>query len=262
MAEISPTKPSLDLDGRVVIVTGGGKGIGKVYSLRLAEAGARVVVADIDQEESDRVAKDIASGGGQAIAQATDVSDRAATERMAGAAIDAFGRIDGLVNNAALMSVLQRRPWHEITVDEWDRVMAVNLRGVFLCCLAVYPQMKKQGKGKIVNIASSRVWTGAPDRLHYTTSKMGVVGLTRALAREVGDDNIAVNAVSPGFTLSETQVAASSNAYLSAKRGESKAFRRPQVPDDLVGAVMFLLSDASNYITGQTLNVDGGRTMH
>ncbi len=262
MAEISSTEPVLDLKDRTVIVTGGSKGIGKVYSQHLALAGAKVVIADIDADMSDKLADEIATAGGQVLSCPTDVSDQAATENMAKATLDAFGRIDGLVNNASLMSVLPRQPWHQIKADDWDRVMEVNLKGIFLCCLAVYAQMNSQGKGKIVNISSSRVWAGNPDRLHYTTSKMGVIGLTRALAREVGDDNIAVNAITPGFTLSDTQVASSSNQYLSTNRDQAKCFKRPQVPDDLVGALMFLLSDASNYITGQTLNVDGGRSMH
>lgn len=262
MADVSPTRPTFDLSDRVIIVTGGAKGIGKIYSTRLSEAGARVVIADIDAEANKALARELGNRGLQVIERATDVSDRAATEATAKAAVDAWGRIDGLVNNASLMSALARKPWHQIDVEEWDRVMAVNLRGIFLCCHAVYPQMKKQGGGKIVNISSSRVWDGTPNRLHYTTSKAGVIGLTRALAREVGDDNIAVNAISPGFTMSETQVATSSNAHIANRTTVNKAFRRPQVPDDLVGALMFLLSDASNYVTGQTINVDGGQMMH
>ena len=261
MATISPTRPSLDLTDRVVIVTGGAKGIGKVYSQRLVEAGARVVVADIDRAANDDLAHAL-SRTGAAISQPTDVSDPDSTAAMAKAAIAKWGRIDGLVNNASLMSVLARRSWFDIPVEEWDRVMAVNLRGIFLCCRAVYPQMKAQGGGKIVNISSGRVFEGTPNRLHYTTSKAGVIGLTRALAREVGEDNIAVNAVTPGFTQSETQMASSSSAYVGNRAAMNKAFNRVQVPDDLVGAVMFLLSDASNFITGQTLNVDGGQNMH
>lgn len=262
MAEISPTRPSLDLADRVVIVTGGAKGIGKIYTQRLIEAGARVVIADIDKAANDELAQAVAKAGGKAISAPTDVSSPESTAAMAKAAIDKWGRIDGLVNNASLMSVLARRSWMEIPVDEWDKVMAVNLRGIFLCCRAVYPQMKSQGRGKIVNISSNRVFDGTPNRLHYTTSKAGVIGLTRALAREVGEDNITVNAVSPGFTQSETQLATSSNAYVGNKTALNKALNRPQMPDDLVGAVMFLLSDASNFITGQTLNVDGGQMMH
>jgi 3-oxoacyl-[acyl-carrier protein] reductase len=157
--------------------------------------------------------------------------------------------------------VLPRRSWLEIPVEEWDRVMAVNLRGMFLSCRAVFPAMKAQGRGKIVNISSSRVWEGTPNRLHYTTSKAGVIGFTRALARELGELGITVNAVTPGMTQSETQVQSSSANYL-ATRVAGRAIERVQVPDDLVGAVMFLSSAASDFMTGQTVNVDGGRAMH
>ena len=157
------------------------------------------------------------------------------------------GRIDVLINNASLMSTLPRRSWLEIPVDEWDRVMAVNIRGLFLCCRAVFPAMRAQGRGKIVNISSSRVWDGTPNRLHYTTSKAGVIGFTRALAREVGEFGITVNAVTPGLTLSDTQVASSSNNYLAATAA-GRALNRLQYPEDLVGAVMFLASSASDFI--------------
>jgi len=247
--------------GKVVIVTGGGTGIGKVYSQRLAEGGARVVLADIAAEASEAVAAGIRDAGGEAIAIRTDVIDPDAVQAMVDETIVKWGRIDGLINNASLMSVLPRGDWFRIPIDEWDRVMAVNLKGIFLCCRAVYPHMKAQGGGRIVNISSSRIWAGNPNRLHYTTSKAGVVGLTRALAREVGDDKIGVNAITPGFTESETQMASSSSNYV-AGRDQSRCFKRPQYPDDLVGAVMFLISDASAFITGQTINVDGGQAMH
>lgn len=262
MAAISPTRPSLDLTDRVVIVTGGATGIGKIYTTRLAEAGAKVVVADIVDDANQALAKELTGKGLQAFAKTTDVADPAMTEDLARAAADRYGRIDGLVNNASLMSALGRKPWTEIPADEWDRVMQVNTKGPFLCSLAVYPYMKKQGGGKIVNIASSRVFEGGKWRLHYSASKGAVLVMTRALAREVGQDNICVNSVSPGFTLSETQVATSSNEHMTQRQNQDKCFDRDQVPDDLVGAVMFLLSDASNYITGQCINVDGGRSMH
>ena len=262
MSERKSARTLLSIEGRVVIVTGGGKGIGRVYCERMAEAGARLVVADIDAAANDDTVAAIRAAGGEAVAATTDVADEDATARMAETAVRAFGRIDGLVNNASLMSVLARRPWHEIPPDEWDRVMAVNLRGIFLCCRAVHPQMKRQGKGKIVNISSGRFFDGTPNRLHYSTSKAGVIGLTRSLATELGPENITVNAIAPGFTLSETQVA-SSGSY--ARRNEvdpGRAIPRHQVPDDLVGAVMFLMSDGSDFITGQTLNVDGGKNRH
>jgi 3-oxoacyl-[acyl-carrier protein] reductase len=247
--------------GKAVIVTGGGTGIGKVYSQRLAEGGARVVLADIAAEESNRVAAALRDAGLEALSIPTDVTDEAAVQAMADGAAEAFGGIDGLINNASMMSVLPRGDWFDIKPERWDAVMAVNLKGIFLCCRAVYPHMKKRGGGRIVNISSSRVWEGNPNRLDYTTSKAGVIGLTRALAREVGDDRIGVNAVSPGFTLSETQMASSSSNYMGGK-DDGKCFKRPQVPDDLVGTVMFLLSDASSFMTGQTINVDGGTYMH
>jgi len=250
-----------DLTGRVVIVTGGGKGIGKVYAEQFAKAGARVVAADIDEAAAKSVADALTDQGFEGLGLAVDISSEESTTAMAQAALDRFGAIDVLVNNASLMSVLARRSWMEIPVEEWDRVMAVNLRGMFLSCRAVFPVMRARKYGKIVNISSSRVWEGNPNRLHYTTSKAGVIGFTRALAREVGEFGITVNAVTPGMTQSETQVASSSGNYLAA-RVAGRAIERVQVPDDLVGAVMFLSTAASDFMTGQTINVDGGKAMH
>jgi 3-oxoacyl-[acyl-carrier protein] reductase len=250
-----------DLAGRVAIITGGGKGIGKVYAREFARAGAHVVAADIDHEAAESVVTEIIADGGKAIGLRTDIADPTSTEAMAAAALERFGTIDVLINNASLMSVLPRRSWLEIPIDEWDRVMAVNLRGMFLACRAVFPTMKQKGRGKIVNISSSRVWEGTPNRLHYTTSKAGVIGFTRALAREVGEFGITVNAVSPGMTQSDTQVSSSSGNYL-ATRIAGRAIERAQFPEDLVGAVMFLSSAASDFMTGQTINVDGGKAMH
>src|SRR3954451_11669740 len=223
------TNERFDLSGRVVIVTGGGKGIGKVYAAAFADAGARVVAADIDGDAAKAVADEIAASGGEVIPLRTDIAEPDSTEAMAAAALDRFGAIDVLVNNASLMSVLARRSWLEIPVEEWDRVMAVNLRGMFLSCRAVFPAMKAQGRGKIVNISSSRFFEGTPNRLHYTTSKAGVIGFTRALAREVGEFGITVNAVAPGITLSDTQVASSSGNYLGAHLA-GRTIDRPQYP--------------------------------
>ena len=261
MAEGFDAKTAYSVANKVVIVTGGGTGIGKIYSQRLAESGAKVVLADIAAEESNAVAASIRDAGGDALSVPTDVTDEDAVQAMADTAADTYGGIDGLINNASLMSVLPRGDWFDIKADRWDSVMAVNLKGIFLCCRAVYPHMQKRGGGSIVNISSSRIWEGNPNRLDYTTSKAGVVGLTRALAREVGDDKISVNAVTPGFTMSETQIASSSSNYMGG-RDDGKCFKRPQFPDDLVGTVIFLLTDAAGYMTGQTLNVDGGMNMH
>jgi 3-oxoacyl-[acyl-carrier protein] reductase len=250
-----------DFTGRSVLITGGGKGLGKVYVEEFAKAGAHVVAADIDVQAAEAVASSLQGSGLSALGLGVDVANEDSTKAMAKAALDRFGAIDVLINNASLMSVLPRRSWLEIPVDEWDRVMAVNLRGMFLCCRAVFPAMQAQKRGKIVNISSSRVWEGAPNRLHYTTSKAGVIGLTRALAREVGEFGITVNALTPGMTQSETQVASSSGNYL-ATRIAGRAIERVQVPADLVGTVMFLSSPASDFMTGQTINVDGGKSMH
>jgi 3-oxoacyl-[acyl-carrier protein] reductase len=250
-----------DLAGRTIIITGGGKGIGKVYSREFAKAGARLVVADIDSAAAASVAEALTVQGLEAVALTVDISSEESSKAMAQAALDRFGAIDVLINNASLMSVLPRRSWLDIPVDEWDRVMAVNLRGMFLSCRAVFPSMKARGRGKIVNISSSRVWEGTPNRLHYTTSKAGVIGFTRALAREIGGFGITVNAVTPGLTSSETQVQSSSGNYLAAGVA-GRAIERVQVPSDLVGTVMFLSSPASDFMTGQTINVDGGKAMH
>jgi 3-oxoacyl-[acyl-carrier protein] reductase len=255
------TNPRFDLSGRTVIVTGGGKGIGKVYAQEFAAAGARVVAADVDAAAANAVAQAITATGGVALGLGVDIADEQSVTAMASATLDRFGAIDVLINNASLMSVLPRRSWLEIPVDEWDRVMAVNLRGMFLCCRAVFPTMKAQQRGKIVNISSSRFFEGSPNRLHYTTSKAGVIGFTRALAREVGEFGVTVNAVAPGLTASDTQVQSTSGNYLAA-RSSGRAIDRVQTPEDLVGAVMFLSSAASDFMTGQTLLVDGGKMMH
>ena len=252
----------LSIEGQVVIVTGGGKGIGRVYCRELAKAGCQVVAADIDDAANAETVAEIRDAGGEAIAATTDVSDEAATEEMAAKTIEAFGRIDGLINNASLMSVLERRDWFKIPVDEWDRVQEVNMRGVFLCCKAVFPQMQKQKSGSIVNISSGRFWHGTPNRLHYSTSKAGVIGLTRSLAREIGPDNITVNAITPGFTLSDTQVSSSGDYAQNNAPPSDRCIQRHQYPEDLCGAVMFLLSPGANFISGQTINVDGGQQMH
>jgi 3-oxoacyl-[acyl-carrier protein] reductase len=256
-----PVNERFDFAGRSVIVTGGGKGIGKVYVEEFAKAGARVVAADIDADAAKAVAEALQKSGCEVLGLGVDIASEDATAKMAQATLERFGTIDILINNASLMSVLARRSWLEIPVDEWDRVMAVNLRGMFLSCRAVFPAMKAQARGKIVNISSSRVWEGAPNRLHYTTSKAGVIGFTRALSREVGEYGITVNALTPGMTQSETQIASSSGNYLAA-RVAGRAIERVQVPADLVGAVMFLASPASDFMTGQTINVDGGKSMH
>ncbi len=251
------------LDDRVAIVTGGGHGIGKVYAERLAQEGAKAVIAEIDGPAAERVAEGIRAQGGEALAIRTDVTDPASTQAMARQTMERYGRIDILVNNAAMFATvpMNRGLIEEISVAEWDQLMAVNLKGVFLCTLAVLPAMKAQGKGKIINISSSTVFNGPPGRIHYITSKAGIIGFTRTLAREVGEFNINVNAVAPGSTLSEENPDPSVVA-MRQRRVADRAIRRLQVPEDLAGTVVFLASDDSDFITGQTIAVDGGAVFH
>src|SRR5574341_342811 len=246
------------LKDKVCIVTGGGLGIGRASSLGLSREGARVVVADIADPEP--VVKEIEARGGQALGVGCDVSREEDTQRLATMTLDRWGRIDVLVNNAAVYGVLKRRPFVEIPVEEWDRVMAVNLRGLFLCARAVFPAMKAQGKGKIINISSGTFFKGIPFSLHYTTSKGGVVGFTRSLAHELGDYGIRVNAIAPGFTESGENMK-NIIPELANAQVQARMIKRPQVPEDLVGTCVFLASDDSDFMTGQTILVDGGSSV-
>jgi 3-oxoacyl-[acyl-carrier protein] reductase len=251
------------LQDRVIIVTGGAHGIGRAYCKGLAREGARVVVADLDPEGAEAVVKTLGAEGKDALAVLADVSQPEATERMAQAAMERFGRIDGLINNAAFFQrpAMSRVPFEQISVEEWDRLMAVNLRGVFLCCRAVVPYMKQQRQGKIVNISSGTVFHGSPLVAHYVASKAGVIGLTRSLARELGEYNINVNAIAPGLTMSMDEVS-EARMTQNQQRIQARALKRTEVPQDLVGTVVFLCSSESDFMTGQTLVVDGGAQMH
>jgi 3-oxoacyl-[acyl-carrier protein] reductase len=242
------------LNGRVAIVTGGARGIGRAYCLGLAAEGASVVVADLlDGEE---VVREIEHGGGKAIAVQVDVSDRSSTEGMARTTAESFGRIDVLINNAAYFKQVKRGPFDEIEVEEWDRAFAVNVRGAWLCARAVFPSMRDQGSGKIINVASNTVWKGVTGFLHYVTSKAALVGMTRSLAREVGDYNIAVNTIAPDFIPDEDMLRTrgSHDEEVIAQR----AFKRRQVPEDMVGTVVFLSGPGSDFVTGQSILVNGG----
>ncbi len=247
----------MQLDGKVAVVTGAGRGIGRAYALRLAREGARVAVAEIQAAKGEETAAAIQQAGGEAIALPTDVAAEASAEAMARATAERFGRIDVLVNNAAVFYGVERKPFDQLTVAEWDRVMAVNVRGVWLCCKAVVPYMRRQGEGgKIVNIASDTVLSGVPLFLHYVSSKGAVIAMTRALARELGKDNICVNAVAPGFTLSEAGLTAGEEPARRAVGG--RALARDQVPEDLVGTIVYLASRDTDFLTGQTIAVNGG----
>jgi len=250
------------LKDKVAIVTGGGVGIGKAYAHGLIKEGAKVVVADIQEGEAQKVAAEIKQNGGEAMAVAVDVTSQEKAQAMAGAVLKAYGHIDILVNNAGLYSALKKKPFMEIDSEEWDRVMAVNIKGLFHCVKAVYPAMKEQRKGKIINISSGTALSGSPFFLHYVSSKAGVIGFTRALAREVGDDNICVNSIMPGLTISGANQEGVMTPEQLADRRKRRSIQRDQYPQDLVGTVIFLASDDSDFMTGQSISVDGGMNMH
>ena len=251
------------LQDRVIIVTGGAQGIGRAYCEAFAREGAKVVVADLDETNGHELVRALSKDGRDALAVRVDVADAADTDRMAQATLDRFGRIDGLITNAAVFQrpAMSRVPFEKIPVDEWDRLMAVNLRGVFLCCRAVVPAMKAQRYGKIVNISSGTVFYGAPNAAHYVTSKAGVIGLTRSLARELGEHRITVNAIAPGLVISMDDVDPARDLQ-NQQRTQARSIKRTQLPEDVVGAAVFLCTADSDFITGQTLVVDGGAQMN
>lgn len=249
------------LKDKVVVITGAAQGIGATYAKAMAAEGAHIVVADV--LDGSAVVDEIEAAGGQAISVMTDVSDEVSAAAMATAAMERFGRIDVLVNNAAIYASLKMKSFDEIDVGEWDKVMAVNVRGPFVCAKAVTPYMKDRGYGRIINISSGTPFKGTPNMLHYVTSKGAILALTRALARELGDHGIAVNTLAPGLVLSEGVVAnAEMRERLTAPVIASRAIKRDQMPEDLIGPLLFLASDDSAFMTGETIVVDGGSVMH
>jgi len=251
------------LAGRVAIITGGGHGIGKAYAARLATEGAKVVIAELDGASANAVAAELTAQGFDAIAVQTDVANEASVNNMAQQTIAKFGRIDVLVNNAAIFATvpMSRSPFDQISVEEWDRMMSVNVKGTWLASRAVVPQMRKQAYGKIINVSSGTALKGSPSRIHYVTSKAGILGFTKTLANEVGKDGICVNCVAPGSTLSEENPD-DDILKMRAQAANARALKRVQTPEDLTGAVVFFASADSDFITGQTLVVDGGSCMH
>src|SRR5438552_7032409 len=248
------------LDGRVAILTGGAKGIGKHYARALASEGARLMIADIadGSEVAAGLARDY--GANSVESAVTDVSDEGAVRALVARTMDRFGRIDILVNNAALFAPLQETKCTDIDIDTWDRVMAINLRGPFLLVKHVVPHMSAQGYGKIINIGSGTAHRGIPLMLHYVTSKGGIMAMTRALSRELGEHGIRVNTLAPGFTMSDTVVSDNPGHVKTARERavQSRSIKRDEHPQDLLGALVFLASAESGFVTGQTLAVDGG----
>jgi 3-oxoacyl-[acyl-carrier protein] reductase len=248
------------LQDKVAIVTGGGRGLGRIFCLAMADEGAKIVSADILEDESLQTAREINDKGGSAFSMKVDVTSEKETQTMADETVRVFGRIDILVNNAGMYFGLGRRPFHEIPPEEWDRLMAVNLKGPFLCSKAVFPYMKKQNKGKIINLASETAFTGTKGLIHYVTSKGGLISFTRSLASELGPHGICVNSIAPGLT--DTEASRTITEDITTYNVSLTPLGRLEQPQDLVGTVIFLASDESDFITGQAIVVDGGRHMH
>jgi NAD(P)-dependent dehydrogenase (short-subunit alcohol dehydrogenase family) len=250
----------LRLSGKVAIVTGSGSGIGKALATRLAADGASVVVADV--QKFDLAAAEIAKAtGARTLGLQIDVSSEVDVARLATETVKAFGRIDILVNNAAIFSSIKLKPFEQIEVAEWRKVMDVNILGVALCCRACVPHMRKAGGGRIINLASGAPIKGVPLFLHYISSKGAVIAMTRGLARELGKDGITVNTLAPGFTLSENVAKDPTHVKQGEVTRMTRAIQRDETPEDLVGTVSFLASADAAFMTGQTLVVDGGSAM-
>ncbi len=252
----------LRLGGRLGVVTGAGRGIGQAISTYLTEVGARVVVADIDLETAQRTADEIGAQGGTATAVRADVGSASGLDALVQHVEGQGGSLDFLVNNAAVYAGLRKTPLEEIDEQEWDRVQRVNVAGIWNCTRRLLPALTASGHGRIVNIASAIAFRGSPLLLHYVASKAAALGMTKAMARELGGRNITVNAVAPGFTWTDASLdSVTDEAELQAQVAR-RSLRRPQQAEDVTGAVAFFCSDLAGYVSGQTLVVDGGSHMH
>jgi NAD(P)-dependent dehydrogenase (short-subunit alcohol dehydrogenase family) len=249
--------PDRTLAGKRVLVTGAGGGLGRAFAEAFARAGAAVAAADIDTDAAEQTAIRIRNGSGLAIAHAVDVTKSASIEALTRFVVSQLGGIDILVNNAAVYAGLKRERFEDIAEQDWDRVMSVNVKGAWLMTKCVVPILRAGGGGAIINISSATVMSGSPLWLHYVASKGAVIAMTRAMARELGDDRITVNAIAPGFTLTEASLGLMEDA---AGYGVSRgALKRAAEAGDMVGAALFFASAQASFVTGQTLIVDGGR---
>jgi 3-oxoacyl-[acyl-carrier protein] reductase len=250
------------LKDKVTIITGAGRGLGRVFALRFAEEGAKLLLPDISMERAEDTVKEIKAKGGEAVAMETDISDENATEKIAEKVMRQYGRVDILLNNAAIYYGIEAKPWDAWTVADWDRIFAVNTRGTWLCCKAIAPLMIKQSSGKIINIASDVM--RSPDSqyfLPYALSKAAVYTLTQSLAAALGPSGINVNTIAPGYTATEASLSQSGSESLFEGVIAAQCLKRREEPADVVGTAVFLASKDSDFITGQLIFVDAGHVM-
>jgi 3-oxoacyl-[acyl-carrier protein] reductase len=244
----------------VVIVTGAGQGIGREFARQYAAAGAIPIIADLDIANARRVEQEIVLAGGRGLALQVDVGDRASLEAMVAQVLERFGRIDVLVNNAAIFSALNKMPFDQIPLEEWNRVLHVNITGTYLSICAVLPAMRQAGWGRIITISSNAVRKGVTNYLHYVASKSAIIGMTNSIAREVGVHGITVNCIRPGAVATEVERAVNTTPERRVAQMQEQCLPRGMVPPDLVGLALFLSAPASGFITGQTIACDGGMT--
>ena len=259
-AELLAHARDFSVKDRVVLITGGGQGIGRELSRQFAAAGAIAAVADINLVKAEAVSKEISEAGGRAHAFQVDVGDKPSVDAMARAIVEAHGRIDVLVNNAAIFATIKKGPFDQIPLVEWEQVIRVNLTGAYLAACAVAPVMREARWGRIINISSDAVTKGVPNYLHYVTSKSALIGMTNSLARELGPFGITVNCIRPGATATEVERTHNPTAEFRNMILGQQCLPRGQIPADVVGIVMFFATPAASFITGQTIAVDGGMT--
>ena len=250
----------LSVDGRVVIVTGSGQGIGRELARQFAAAGAFAVVADLDVDKAHGVVKEIQDAGGLGLAVGVDVADEASVEEMVDTVVEKWGRVDVLINNASIFATIEKGPFDQIPLAQWEQVLKVNITGSYLCVRAVAAHMRTAGFGRVINISSDSVPRGAVNYLHYVTSKSALIGMTNALARELGGHGITVNCVRPGMVATEVERAVNPTIEIRERAASLQCIPRGMVPTDLVGIMLFLSTPASAFITGQTIACDGGYT--